>query len=112
MWLRNQLDLSPGPTRGMVTRSISDSSGWADPVIGIRGEHYLNDKLYVQGFASIGGFGVSSDNIWSAAGGCGYHLTDKIALDFMYRYMSIDYDRKIVFDANMHGPFVGVKIEF
>lgn len=111
MWMRNTFDFSPGPTR-TGEKSLRGRAAWVDPIVGLRAEKYVTDKFYVQAAGMIGGFGVSSDLVWIGAAGCGYNFSEKVAIDFVYRYASFDYDRKILFDASMHGPFLGVRIDF
>jgi hypothetical protein len=47
---------------------------WADPLIGVRFEVPLHDRLSLDFRGDIGGFGASSDLIWGLAGGARYWM--------------------------------------
>ena len=93
-----------------VPDSVGGSADWVDPYIGARVQHYINDRIYFAALADIGGFGVGSELTWNAGGGFGVDVTDRVAMEIFYRYMSIDYDDDILFDVDMSGLFLGMKI--
>jgi opacity protein-like surface antigen len=99
-----------------ITRAIPDyvggSASWVDPFVGMRAQHYLSDRIYVAALADIGGFGVGSELSWNAGGGVGVQVHENVALEMFYRYMSIDYNDDILFDVDMSGLFLGLKMSF
>ena len=64
--------------RGGETSATRDTD-WADPIIGIRGQAELTDKVFFRYNGDIGGFGVSSDFTWQAFAGFGYHFTESVS---------------------------------
>ena len=64
--------------RGGETSATRDTD-WADPIIGIRGQAELTDKVFFRYNGDIGGFGVSSDFTWQAFAGFGYHFTGNVS---------------------------------
>jgi hypothetical protein len=85
--LELDLDIS-----GRTDRSESASKGWADPIVGLRGQWDINDKWYLAGKGDIGGFGVNSDFIWDLQATVGYNFTPCISAEIGYRYFDTDYD--------------------
>ena len=94
-----------------IPASVGGSADWVDPFIGARAQHYLTDRVYLAALADIGGFGVGSDLSWQAGGGVGIDVFENFALEFFYRYMSIDYADDIIFDVDMSGMFLGAKTQ-
>ncbi len=68
------IDLSAGAGAGNFQRqaTASDEFNWADPLIGLRGEIPVFDRLSFAFRGDVGGFGVSSDLIWGVAGDLRY----------------------------------------
>jgi hypothetical protein len=94
-----------------VPESAHLKEGWWDPFVAARLRHYLTDKVYLNAFGSVGGFGVSSDLIWQVGVGPGVEVNDWLAVEFFYRRMSIDYENNgFVFDVDLDGLFLGVAI--
>ncbi len=92
---------------------VSGSKGWVDPFVGFRGQCRLSDRTYLAGRADIGGFGVSSDLMWNAYGALGVDISERLAVELGYRYLSVDYQSGgFAYDVATKGPFVGVRIEF
>ena len=104
-------EISSGITE-RIPESISGSASWVDPFFGMRVQHYLTDRIYLAALAEAGGFGAGSDLTWSAGGGVGVKINEHLALETFYRYMSVDYDDDILFDADMSGLFLGLKVKF
>jgi hypothetical protein len=94
-----------------IPESANLKEGWWDPFVAARVRHYLTDKVYLNAFGTIGGFGVSSDLIWQVGVGPGIEVNDWLAVEFFYRRMSIDYENNgFVFDVDLDGLFLGVAI--
>ena len=72
----------------------------------------LSERFYLRGLADVGGFGVGSDLTVQLLGGIGYQLTDHVAIELAYRYLKEDYDGgpSFSFDAEMHGPLLGISV--
>ncbi len=98
-----------------ITDAIPDSAGgsadWVDPFVGMRVRHFITDRVYLAALADVGGFGAGSELTWNAGGGVGVEVGENFALEFFYRYMSVDYDDDILFDVDMSGLFLGAKIK-
>ncbi|WP_038159471.1 hypothetical protein [Verrucomicrobium sp. BvORR106] len=77
--------------RETIPTSLSDSKGWVDPFVGVRGCYNFTDRFYVVGKADVGGFGVSSDLAWQVYGALGCHLSRRAVLELGYKHMSVDY---------------------
>jgi hypothetical protein len=93
-----------------IPQSVGGSASWVDPFVGMRAQHYLTDRIYVAAIADVGGFGVGSELTWNAGGGVGVQVYENVALEMFYRHMSVDYDDDILFDVEMSGLFLGMKI--
>lgn len=89
------------------------SKAWVDPFIGFRGRADLSDRLYLTGRGDIGGFGVGSDLAWNVYGALGTDLTDRTCVEVGYRHYQDEYERGgFLYDSALHGPFIGVRIEY
>ena len=67
----------------------------------------------------LGGFGVSSDFTAVAAGGVLYSFNETISLDVQYKALWVDYENGsrsapgyFAYDTVIHGPIIGLKLEF
>lgn len=93
-------------------RSADDN--WFDPYVGARVIWNLSKEWEINGKATIGGFGVGSDLIWSAEAMLEYHTPWKIfgsniAAAIGYRALAYDYEEdNFLFDVTMHGPLIGL----
>jgi hypothetical protein len=88
--------------------SASNSETWVDPIIGLRGQWGITEKVFLAGKADIGGFGVSSDLLWSAQATVGYQFTDYFSTEIGYSYYDTDYeDGGLTYDMAMGGLFIG-----
>jgi hypothetical protein len=96
---------------GQVTHSADEA--WVDPIIGIRGQADINERLFFRYSGDIGGFGVSSDLIWNAFGGFGYNVNKSVGLLIGYRALGIDYTKgAFTLDVVSHGPVLGLEVRF
>ena len=92
---------------------VSGSHSWVDPLIAVRMRHWLNERVFLNLYGDIGGFGVGSDFTWAAAGGLGYQATENLALELYYRAYSVDYeDDGFLYDTTLHGVFAGLAFYF
>jgi hypothetical protein len=110
--MSTDIDLtSPLP---ILNRSASGSKSWVDPVIGSRIMFNLNDNLRFRCRFDVGGFTVSSEQLWHALAAVEYKLTHDIAMVFGYRHLSYRYfdDTGFTFDAGMSGLALAFGIKF
>jgi hypothetical protein len=93
---------------GQAAFDDSHTETWVDPVIGLRGQWNFAEKFFLAGKADIGGFGVSSDFLWSAQATVGYQFTDRFSTEIGYSYYDTDYeDGGFTYDIAMGGLFLG-----
>jgi hypothetical protein len=69
-----RLNASAGVGGSSRSDSVSRSFSWADPMIGVRWEVPVFDRVSLDFRGDIGGFGASSDLIWGLVGGARYWL--------------------------------------
>lgn len=113
---------------------FSDSIGWVDPVIGMRGRVRIwkATKIFAEG--DVGGFNANADTAyelerqgrtivrksidstdWSyqLAGGLEFQLTRNIWLQTGWRYMKYDFVKNGFTDKNaLNGPFIQLGVNF
>jgi opacity protein-like surface antigen len=93
--------------------SVNGSTDFIDPIIGVRGQSELTDKFFVRYNGDIGGFGASSDLVWQAFVGLGYHFTPSVSAAIGYRGLGIDHDSgSLQLDTVNHGPVIGLEVRF
>jgi len=145
-WTYLQGDLSifdNGDARLVILRELlgirkrldfSDSIGWVDPVIGMRGrlKIWKATKIFAEG--DIGGFDANADTAyelqrqgrtivrrsvdstdWSyqLAGGLEFQLTRNVWLQTGWRYMKYDFKKNGFTDKNaLNGPFIQAGVNF
>lgn len=98
---------------GTPDTNASASKTWVDPIIGMRVNRNLSEKLFVRGVADIGGLGIASDLTWQAYVALGYRLSDKSALSIGYRGLGTDYtDGAFAYDIISHGLLLGFEHSF
>lgn len=86
---------------------------WIDPVIAVRFQTRINDKLRATFFADYGGFGAGSDETWQIVGTLDYSLNEKLLLRGGYRILSTDYeDGSFKYDMTLRGPLIGLTYRF
>jgi hypothetical protein len=113
---------------------FSDSTGWVDPVIGMRGRVKLWKAISLYAEGDVGGFNANSDtafelvrqgrNIvrapvdssdWSyeVQGGPEFQLTRSIWTQLGWRYLKYDYRQEGFTDKNeLNGPFLQTGLNF
>ena len=91
----------------------SRDKDWIDPIIGIRGQAEITEKLFFRYNGEIGGFGVSSDLVWEAFLGFGCHINENVSVAVGYRGLGIDYSSGgFTYDTVSHGPVIGLEVRF
>jgi hypothetical protein len=98
---------------------VSSSFSWADPLIGLRWEVPLLDRVSLEFRGDIGGFGASSEFIWGLLGGVRYWVpwtpwSTQPWLGAGYRGIGFDRDfgSGNSLDLEFRGPYGGVGILF
>jgi opacity protein-like surface antigen len=113
---------------------FSDSTGWVDPVIGMRGKVNLWKSISLYAEGDVGGFNANSDTAfelrrqgptivrapvdssdWSyeVQGGLEVQLTRSIWTQLGWRYLKYDYRKEGFTDRNeLNGPFLQTGINF
>jgi hypothetical protein len=105
-------DLSLG-SGSLPGRSLESGDSWFDPMVGLRGRADLNDKVFVTGWAYLGGFDVGSDSMSDLFAGVGYRFGTKTSGVLGYRYMSVDReDGDFLYDVEQQGLVGGVSFAF
>ena len=100
-----------GAGSGVV--SLSGSTDWVDPYIGVRVTVPLNGQWSMLGYADFGGFGAGSDFTWQGMIGMNYAFSGSLSVLFGYRYMKVDYDRDdFLYDVANDGLYTGVTMHF
>jgi len=103
-----------------TSRSNGDLS-WVDPIIGLRTTWDLSDRVSTMVSGDISGFGVGSDFAWNVMGVAGYRFglfAERDATVFAgYRALGQDYSKgsganRTSWDMILHGPVVGMAVEF
>ncbi|QFY64103.1 hypothetical protein FZ934_24420 (plasmid) [Rhizobium grahamii] len=91
--------------------SQSDDANWVDGLIGFKGSHSFTDRVFVTGWAMIGGGGADLD--WDALAAIGYKINEKVSAVAGYRAQGVDYNHDgFTYDVIQHGPILGVHIRF
>jgi hypothetical protein len=89
---------------------LSQSKGWADPILVARVSQQFTEKFFGVLYGDIGGFGVSSDSTWQVMATAGYAINDTVSMLFGYRYLDYDYEKDAFsFDAAESGLVLGVQ---
>ena len=96
---------------------VDISESWADPMIGARWIWGFADNWRLTAKGAIGGFGVSSDLSWEAAGIIGYQPWKHAEILLGYRAVGLDYETgegpgRFTYDITMAGPVVGINFKW
>jgi hypothetical protein len=112
-YLSTRVELeAAGPLIG-VQKNIGGSKNWTDPIIGGRLLWNPHKSWQVNLEADIGGFGAGSNFSSNLNAGVFYRITDWLLLWGGYRGLYTSYNKNdFIFDAWIHGPYLGVGFEF
>jgi hypothetical protein len=109
-WSKTELSFDGGILDGV---DADDEESWVDPMVGVKGRFNITPKVYLNGWAMAGGFGVASDFAWDLLGGVGYQFNDTFSAVLGYRALGVDYENgDFVYDIIQHGPITGLVIRF
>jgi len=99
--------------------SASNSWAWADPLIGVRWDVPVLDRLSLDFRCDIGGFGASSDLIWGLVGDVKYWLPwtpwaiqPWLAIGYRAVAFNRDFAGSNNVDMQFHGPTSGMGFVF
>lgn len=105
-----ELKLSSGLLPG---REIKGDETWIDPLVGMSGVLDIGPKVFLRGWAFVGGFGIGSDFTADLFGGIGYRFTDSISSTLGYRWLKVDYeDGDFLYDVRQDGIAAGITFSF
>lgn len=94
-----------------VERSGDES--WVDPLVGVSVHYDITDRWFINAVGDVGGFNVGSRLSAQGFVAVGYKWTQNISTSIGYRALYMDYrNNGFVYDATMHGVFVGLGIHF
>ena len=90
---------------------------WGDPFFGAEFQAGLSEKWSVGVRGDIGGFGAGSDFSWHAYGLFGYRFNRALSLILGYKALFQDFedgqgDDKFKWDVTVHGPVLGLAIQW
>ncbi|MGI9480743.1 MAG: hypothetical protein ACR2OR_00140 [Hyphomicrobiales bacterium] len=111
-----ELNLGPFPLPpiDIPTIKLKEGDDWVDPVVGVKGSHYISERTYLTGWAMVGGFGVGSDFMYDIFGGLGYEFNDTFSAVGGMRASYADYKGKngFLWDMLLYGPIMGATVRF
>lgn len=100
-------------TKSESLGTYKDNEAWLDPILGIRYEKSLTDKLSLLTMLDIGGFGVGSDLTWGGMINIVWKYSERTYLNLGYRYLYVDYENNgFIMDAYNDGIFAGITFRF
>ncbi len=104
---QSELRFRPGVLPGI---NLAESRGWVDGIVGLRARRALSRKWWVNGYWDLGAGG--SKFTYQIFGRVNVDIHERYALNFGYRYLSVDYDNNnFLFDIAMKGPLFGFTIK-
>lgn len=109
----HDVDISLDVTVGPLSANPSAGDSWVDPIIGVKGLHYLNPNWFVKGRAVYGGFGVGSDHFYDVGGFVGYETARGTQIYGGWRVADTDYSSDdFEWDVQFTGPMLGFTFRF
>jgi len=109
LWhLNSELQFQPRVLPGI---NVQASRNWVDAIVGLRAIRDLPRNWWARAYGDLGGGG--SKFTYQIVGIAGVDIHQRYALNFGYRYLSVDYDKEgFLFDTAMKGPLFGFTIKF
>ena len=105
--LKSELQFQAGV---LPTIGVEGSRGWADGIVGVRARKDLPKRWWASAYGDLGAGG--SEFTYQIVGNAGLNIHERYALDFGYRYLSVNYDKDgFLFDTAMKGPLFGFAIK-
>lgn len=119
MHFDNELTVRGGVVGGIQrSGNVSQTFDWADPIIGIRWEVPVHDRVSLAFRGDIGGFGASSDLVWGLVADVRYWMAwnpmgARTYLTAGYRALAFDRTNRVGdIDIQFRGPTAGVGFVF
>ncbi len=88
----------------------SDSQGYWDGIVGMRGNINLSQTWYLPMYFDVG-WGTNGSSTWQAYTGVGYHFSSFDAV-LTYRYLDYNFDNSVASDLVVKGPQLGAVFKF
>ena len=109
--------LDGGITFPTPATSVSQSSTWVDPVVGIRLRAPVPAPWQLGIMADIGGFGVGSKLAWQIYPVAGVRLSRLVSVHLAYRVLDMDYGTgsgtdTFAYNMRTFGPEIGLAFHF
>ena len=109
-WIDTEVTLNPGLLTG---RSAKGSANFTDPLLAMRAEVRLSDRLSFFAYGDVGGFDTGSRLTWRVLGAVSWQATQATSLQLGYRHLAVDVSRSdLALDLSFGGPILGVTIRF
>lgn len=89
---------------------LSASEDVWDAIIGLRGNISLGDRWFIPWGANVGG--GDSDLTWQAMAGLAFKASSWADIALTYRYLTWEFDDKMVDELTISGPLLGVVFRF
>ena len=112
VYLKQKIDLSPGPNLGT-------SKDWIEPLVGLQLLFDFSEKLAGVVYSDFGGFDIGSASklTWNLLAGIDYRFGKKHSVKLGYRVYDIDYSNgsgasEFGLDAKIQGPWIGLTMYF
>jgi hypothetical protein len=92
--------------------SLTRQEAWIDPIVGVSGRGDLTNRLYVTGYADIGGF-RSDSFTWQLEATLGYSIKDHFDLSAGYRILHVRHDDGgVTRDISYAGPLIAATLRY
>jgi hypothetical protein len=117
-YLRSKVHLEiQGPLGNTRTLDADNSRDWVDPIVGGRLLWRPTQKWLMSLRTDVGGFGLGSDITFNINAEVAYRIYKGIYANAGYRALYMDYETgsgndKFAFDMWIHGPWMGLGVEF
>ena len=99
--------------RGGPSPSASDTKTFVDPMVGFQSRLMLGSDFFVDGLATVGGFGVNSKLTYQLFGGVGWQANEWLQVRAGYRHFFLEQSGgKLIRNVTMSGPIVGATFRF
>lgn len=110
-YLKAELDIDLTTPNRTIGGSIDED--WVDPIIGIRGFTEISDNFGLEGFATYGGFGVSSDELYDIWVAASWRFNQMFTASLGYRYFTDKFSGdRFDYEISFSGPLAGFAFHF
>jgi hypothetical protein len=110
-YLKAELDVDLTTPSRAIGASIDED--WVDPLIGIRGFTEISDNFGLEGFATYGGWGVSSEELYDLWVAASWRFNQTFTASLGYRYFTDKFDGdRLEYEISFSGPLAGFAFHF